>query len=192
MWQGNYQFLGEYKMRTEQEFTANLVGTYHLESGDVVTDQKGEQGEVVGHDSDGNPVVMFDSGERTVDINKETLIKKNASSRPGTYTRPKHELRIPLRTACRIGFVKLYSNIYEYHVDYGFKTAETYPWDHGSLWKTSTDEQGNQFLTKESIIEDEAVIKPGDPDSEYQKSQLEDPSGDPGIGNSKDDFHILH
>jgi hypothetical protein len=177
--------LAEGKMKANiKDITAGLSGAYFLSNGDIVQDQKGETGEVIGHSAEGNPVIMFDDGERTVDLKKEHLIKKNASRVPGHYVKPKSETMIPLATAVRIGFRKVWADTYEYREDYGTKTAEKYPWDHGSLWKT-IEKDGNRFLVKEE------GRKPGEPGDEYTQHQLDDPSGDPGIGNSEDSFNIF-
>lgn len=170
----------------DTEITANLTGTVFLEVGNVVKDQNGEEGEVLGFSSNGDPVVMFDSGERTINLSKETLHKKSAVWRLGSYSRPKHITRIPLDQAVKIGFSKVFGDRYEYREDYGTKTAEKYPWDHGSIWKVSEGEDGKKYLVKEESD------KAGQPEDHYTKHQLDNTDGEPaGVGNAEDTFNIF-
>lgn len=167
---------------TLDDITAGLNTAYFLSVGDSVTSQENnEDGEVLGFSQEGNPVVLFDSGERTVDLNKETLILKKAQLRFNALKQEKNINRIPLKHAESLGFKQAFNDTY-YYDGAVEKQAEKYPWAVDSVWKVIS-EDGNQFLVREGDL-------PGEPADRTTKHQL-DNAGPQAGGEFEENFNIF-
>lgn len=139
-------------MKTMLDIATRFEKISYLVVGDVVKDESGDSGEILGRTADGLPVVLFDEKGEQIVPDESKLQKQGVFDRPGAPLKAvrRDHSRVPLEKAKLYGFRHIAFDVYQFIGNKEIKAGiKKYPWDPGSFWIVQEAKNGEKVLVKD-------------------------------------------